>query len=98
MDFFCSFFGKTDNNQDKFVAEEELENLMSELFKAGKTEIKHDDAIKSVLCKLDFDQDKKITEKEFIEGIIQWINEAKNTASSSDINPTEMYQKVVIKS
>lgn len=93
-DEFCSFFGEADDNKDKFIAEEELENLMSELFKTGKTKIKQDDAIKSVLSKLDYDKDKKITEKEFIEGFVQWINEAKNNASSSDINPSEMYQKV----
>ncbi|KAH6790323.1 hypothetical protein C2S51_005329 [Perilla frutescens var. frutescens] len=88
------FFDKADKDDDRCIAVEEMEKLVCEVFKAGKTDIDQNNAVNQVMNKFDNDQDKRITEEEFLQGFKQWIHEAKHSASDiNDVNPTQMFHK-----
>lgn len=67
---------------------------MTDVFKAGTTEIDQDEAMNIVISKFDKNQDKRISEEEFIKGFKKWIDDAKHSASNSDFNPKQMFHKV----
>ncbi|KAH6777718.1 hypothetical protein C2S52_006683 [Perilla frutescens var. hirtella] len=90
------FFNKADKNEDKCIAVEEMEKIVHQVFKAGKsTDIDPNNAVKEVMNKFDNNRDKRINEDEFIQGFKQWIEEAKRSASHNDFNPREMFHKAL---
>lgn len=93
VDLIKRVFDKADQDDDRCIADEELEKLMTDVFKAGTTDIDQQEAMEKVMSKFDKNHDNKISEKEFIKGLKKWIQDANHSASNSDFNPRQKFHE-----
>lgn len=81
---FCRLFVETDKDEDKCITKRELENLVLDIISSGKVKIDDKFAVSQVMQTFDFDDNRNITEQEFIQGCEKWIDESKRSSEASD--------------
>ncbi|KAH6829133.1 hypothetical protein C2S53_014827 [Perilla frutescens var. hirtella] len=95
IDLIKGLFDETDKNDDNFIATKEMRKLVSNIFRAGKTDIDKNDAVDKVMDLFDKNDDGKITEEEFIKGFKQWAYEAERSYPDNDFFPKNMSQQLL---
>ncbi|PIN05807.1 Calmodulin and related proteins (EF-Hand superfamily) [Handroanthus impetiginosus] len=85
-DVIKKLFAETDKDDNKSITEDEMRELVTNVTRKLEVEEEYAEeyALPNVIMKaFDFNEDKTITEKEFIEGCQRWIYDVKNKDSPS---------------
>lgn len=93
---FCRLFCETDKDADKNVTKVEMEKLVLEIIRTGNVEVDENFAVKEVMKAFDSNDDRFITEDEFINGCKKWIDETNDQSTKSkDFASRYIYHEVI---
>ncbi|KAI3456189.1 hypothetical protein Pfo_012852 [Paulownia fortunei] len=87
-------FTETDKDADKCITKGELEILVLDIIKTGKVTIDEKFAVSEVMETFDFNDDRSITEEEFIKGCKKWIDETNQTSENSDSTSKNIFHEL----
>ncbi|XP_019175856.1 PREDICTED: uncharacterized protein LOC109171183 [Ipomoea nil] len=87
-------FSETDKDASKSLTLTELENLVHNM-QCGVVEVDRSYALSKILASFDQNKDEEIDEAEFIQGCVNWIEEAKQLAVKNDTTTARHLSQVV---
>ncbi|KAL3643493.1 hypothetical protein CASFOL_014308 [Castilleja foliolosa] len=93
-DLIKKLFEETDKDADRRIAKGELENLVLDIIKTDKVKVDQTFAVSQVMETFDFDDDKCITEEEFVKGCKKWIDETKQSPENSQSSSANVFQEL----
>ncbi|KAL3820378.1 hypothetical protein ACJIZ3_006283 [Penstemon smallii] len=77
-------FADTDKDANKSITKAEMEKLVFDVIETGKVKVDTRFAISEVMKTFDFDDDRTITEDEFMKGCKKWIDETNKSSQNKD--------------
>ncbi|GFQ05346.1 hypothetical protein PHJA_002678700 [Phtheirospermum japonicum] len=93
-DLIKKLFEETDKDADRRIAKGELENLVLDIIKTDKVKVDQTFAVSQVMETFDFDDDRCITEEEFIKGCKKWIDETKQSPENSESASANVFHEL----
>lgn len=79
----CRLFAESDKDRSQHLTTDELEALIRQM-ESVNLEVDNAYAVNVILEVFDRNKDGKISEHEFVEGCMKWIDESKELAQKDD--------------
>ncbi|XP_051124985.1 sodium/calcium exchanger NCL1-like [Andrographis paniculata] len=94
-DVIKNLFDNVDKDDDHSITKTELSGLVLDIIRSGKVKVDEKFAMAEVMKVFDSNDDRSITEEEFVKGCKKWIDETNNSSENHNSSSKDVFQELL---